>query len=158
MRSKSRGGRHRSKSRLQQGVPIAAVGLGGAALAGLYEKNKANKEAKRDAIIEDEMNRGRQPSRSRSRRGDRGYGYGADPVYRDGPRGGYYSDEEPAQYRRRGGSAGSSPDNRDRRRSRSRNPHTAEAAAAAGAAGVAAYEMGKRRELNKNASKMLTSD
>ncbi|OQO04441.1 hypothetical protein B0A48_09363 [Cryoendolithus antarcticus] len=53
VRSKSRGGgKSRSRSRIQQGAPIAVAGLGGAALAGLYEKNKANKEAKKAAIIE----------------------------------------------------------------------------------------------------------
>ncbi|KAK1050734.1 hypothetical protein LTR74_016958 [Friedmanniomyces endolithicus] len=50
VRSKSRGGR--SQSRVKQAVPIVASGLGGAALAGLYEKNKATKEAKKAAIIE----------------------------------------------------------------------------------------------------------
>ncbi|OQO01135.1 hypothetical protein B0A48_13378 [Cryoendolithus antarcticus] len=53
VRSKSRGGgKSRSRSRIQQGAPIAVAGLGGAALAGLYEKNKANKEAKKAAIID----------------------------------------------------------------------------------------------------------
>ncbi|KAI7565127.1 hypothetical protein KC317_g6579, partial [Hortaea werneckii] len=57
VRSRSRGGRARSKSRIRQGAPIAAAGLGGAALAGLYEKNKANQESKKAAIIEDEKGR-----------------------------------------------------------------------------------------------------
>lgn len=154
VRSKSRGGRHKDQSRFHQGVPIVAAGLGGAALAGLYEKNKANKEAKRDAIIQDEMNRGRRGSRSRSRSlgpnarfDDQGYGYGNDPVYRDAPRDVYSDEDQPGQYRRRGGSAGSSPDNRYRRRSRSRNDRgMAEAGAAAGAAGVAAHDMGGQQQ------------
>ena len=45
-RSKSREGgqRHRSKSRVRKGLPIAATGLGSAAVAGLYEKQQAGKE------------------------------------------------------------------------------------------------------------------
>lgn len=164
VRSRSRGGKARSKSRIRQGVPIAAAGLGGAALAGLYEKNKANKEAKKDAIIEDEMGRGRRRhsrSRSRSRSVPAPYSaddrsndgrpgliaYGQDPIYPDDRRG-YYSDEEPGLYRRRGGSADSSPDTR-RRRSRSRNRRVAEMGAAAGVGGLAAHEMGKHRERSK---------
>lgn len=170
IRSKSR---HRSKSRIRTGVPIAAAGLGGAALAGLYENNKANKEAKKNAIIEEELHRGRgrhSRSRSRSRAGghddrsfddrsydDRSYdersrggpgmiAYGNDPIYPDSRRRGYHSDEEPGMYRRRGGSRSSSPDTR-RGHSRSRN--LAAGAAAAGAAGVAAHEIGKRRERSR---------
>ncbi|KXT04074.1 hypothetical protein AC578_4954 [Pseudocercospora eumusae] len=164
VRSRSRGGRDRSKSRLRTGVPIAAAGLGGAALAGLYEKNKANKEAKRDAVIEDELGRGRHTSRSRSRSrsAPAPYGddrsrsvdgrpgliaYGHDPIYPESHRG-QYSDEEPGHYRRRGGSRSSSPDTR-RRRSRSRRRNLAEAGAAAGVAAVAAHEIGKRRERSR---------
>ncbi|KAF2174156.1 hypothetical protein M409DRAFT_49023 [Zasmidium cellare ATCC 36951] len=166
VRSRSRGGRERSKSRIRQGVPIAAAGLGGAALAGLYEKNKANKEAKKDAIIEDEMNRGRRRhsrSRSRSRSVPAPYpaddrrsvdgrpgliAYGQEPIYPDDRRG-YYSDEEPGLYRRRGGSADSSPDTR-RRRSRSRGRRAAEMGAAAGVGGLAAHEFGKHRERERS--------
>ncbi|KAK0922282.1 hypothetical protein LTR91_004956 [Friedmanniomyces endolithicus] len=110
VRSKSRGGT--SQSRVKQAVPIVASGLGGAALAGLYEKNKATKEAKKAAIIEGEMGRGRRSSRMRSRSrsrsapapypaddryvDDRGLiAYGHEPIYPDQQRG-YYSDEEPA--------------------------------------------------------------
>lgn len=164
VRSRSRGGKDRSKSRIRQGVPIAAAGLGGAALAGLYEKNKANKEAKKEAIIEDELHRGRRRhsrSRSRSRSvpasrydDDRRSGdgrpgliaYGHDPIHPDDR--GYYSDEEPGLYRRRGGSADSSPDTR-RRRSRSRGRRAAEMGAAAGVGGLAAHEFGKHRERSK---------
>lgn len=170
VRSKSRGGRERSKSRVRQGVPIAAAGLGGAALAGLYEKNKANKEAKKAAIIADEMNRGRRSSgwrsRSRSRSvpapypaddrsvDDRGLiAYGNEPIYPEDADRAYYSDEEPGMYRRRhrgGSESGSSPDTRHRSRSRSR--HMAEAGAAAGVAAVAAHEMGRRRERSRQRS------
>jgi len=146
VRSKSRGGRHRSKSRIREGVPIAAAGLGGAALAGLYEKNKANKEAKKDAIIEDELGRGRRRhSRSRSRT------YGRDPIHPDDRP--YYSDEEPGLYRRRGGSSGSSPDTR-RQRSRSRGRHIAEGAAAAGGVGLAAHEYNKNRSRSRSRSRV----
>jgi hypothetical protein len=154
-RSKSRGGK-RSKSRVKQAIPIVASGLGGAALAGLYEKNQANKDAKKEAIIEDELGRGRR-RRSRSRSVAASYDSRA-------PRGmiderphsdseyGYYSDDEPGVYRRRAGSAGSSPDNRDRRRSQSRSRSRARLAGAAGAAGlagIAAHEIGKRRERSR---------
>ncbi|RMX80750.1 hypothetical protein D0869_07316 [Hortaea werneckii] len=140
VRSRSRGGRARSKSRIRQGAPIAAAGLGGAALAGLYEKNKANQESKA-AIIEDE----------------KGRAYGHDPIYPESARG-YYSDEEPGMYRRRHGrasSGGSSPDTRRRSgsrrsRSRSRAKDLAGAGAAAGVAGVAAHEYGKRKERSRN--------
>ncbi|KAI7267512.1 hypothetical protein KC345_g7920 [Hortaea werneckii] len=141
VRSRSRGGRARSKSRIRQGAPIAAAGLGGAALAGLYEKNKANQESKKAAIIEDE----------------KGRAYGHDPIYPESARG-YYSDEEPGMYRRRHGrasSGGSSPDTRRRSgsrrsRSRSRAKDLAGAGAAAGVAGVAAHEYGKRKERSRN--------
>ncbi|KAK5137149.1 hypothetical protein LTR08_000654 [Meristemomyces frigidus] len=168
VRSKSRGGRDRSQSRVRQGVPIAAAGLGGAALAGLYERSKAGKEAKKAAVIADEMNRGRRGSsrrrsRSRSRSvpapyvetdssvDDQGMiAYGNEPVYPDSRRG-YYSDEEPGMYRRRhrgGSGSGSSPDTRQRSRSRGKN--IAEVGAAAGVAAVAAHEIGKRRERSRS--------
>ena len=166
VRSKSRGGksRERSKSRVRQGVPIAAAGLGGAALAGLYEKNKANQAAKKEAIIADELSRGRRRrSRSRSRSVPAPYpvndrrgvddrdliAYGNEPIH---PERGYYSDEEPGQYRRRHGGSGSesSPDTRRRRsRSRSRSRQLAGAGAAAGVAAVAAHEIGKNRERSR---------
>ncbi|KAI7199137.1 hypothetical protein KC352_g20084, partial [Hortaea werneckii] len=171
VRSRSRGGRARSKSRIRQGAPIAAAGLGGAALAGLYEKNKANQESKKAAIIEDEKGRGRRRrSRSRSRSVPAPYpasersvneppmiAYGHDPIYPESARG-YYSDEEPGMYRRRHGrasSGGSSPDTRRRSgsrrsRSRSRAKDLAGAGAAAGVAGVAAHEYGKRKERSRN--------
>lgn len=172
VRSRSRPGGARSKSRVRTGAPIVGAGLGGAALAGLYEKNKANKEAKKEAIIEDEVGRGRRhASRSRSRRSrshrsrsrrsaSRGapseddrrrdepglIAYGHDPIYPDHRRGGdYYSDEEPGRYRRRGGSRSSSPDNRNHSRSR----NAAIGGAALGGAALAAHEMGKRRERSK---------
>ncbi|RMZ83511.1 hypothetical protein DV737_g1620, partial [Chaetothyriales sp. CBS 132003] len=64
-RSKSRGGRERSKSRIRQAAPIVAAGLGTAALAGLYEKNKANKQA--ESMVQEEKRAARRASRSRSR-------------------------------------------------------------------------------------------
>jgi hypothetical protein len=164
IRSKSRGGRSRSKSRVRQAVPIVASGLGGAALAGLYEKNKANKEAKKEAIIQEELGRGRRArSRSRSRSVPAPYpaddryvddrrdmiAYGDEPIYPE-PARGYYSDEEPGLYRRRhrgGSDSGSSPDTR--RRSHSRSRHLAETAAVGGAAAYAGHEMGKRRERSR---------
>lgn len=172
VRSKSRGGKSRSRSKIRQGVPIAAAGLGGAALAGLYEKTKAGKEAKKQAIIDDELSRGRgSRSRSRSRsvpapypvHGRRGVdedpmiAYGGDPIYPELERGrGYYSDEEPGMYRRRhrGSSTGSSPDTRrgSRSRSRSRKKQLAGAGLAAGAAGAAGYAYHKNKERKRAAS------
>lgn len=68
-RSKSRGSRDRSRSRVRQAVPVVAAGLGSAALAGLYEKNKAKKEAEAIAKEErkEERRENRRKSRSRSR-------------------------------------------------------------------------------------------
>jgi hypothetical protein len=44
-RSRSRNGRReRSRSRIRTGLPIAAAGLGSTAIAGLYEKNKAQRQ------------------------------------------------------------------------------------------------------------------
>jgi hypothetical protein len=168
VRSRSRPAGSRSKSRVRTGVPIAAAGLGGAALAGLYEKNKANKEAKKDAIIEDELDRGRRrSSRSRSRRSrsrksmsrgapmsdDRSrdgpglIAYGHDPIMPDHRRGrDYYSDEEPGRYRRRGGSVSSSPDTRNRSRVRD----FATGGAAVGGAALAAHQLNKRRERSRS--------
>lgn len=89
-RSKSRGGRgkSRSKSRLRQGIPIAAAGLGSAAIAGLYERNQAGKKDKEQRR---EERAARRASRSRSRSqgydrevppGDPGLiEYGDQPVY-----------------------------------------------------------------------------
>ncbi|KAL9137202.1 MAG: hypothetical protein Q9175_001596 [Cornicularia normoerica] len=95
-RSKSRGGgkRDRSKSRLRQGLPIAATALGSAAVAGLYEKQQAGKKEK-EARREERAARRSARSRSRSQ----GYEgsreapplgdpalieYGQDPVYNQG--------------------------------------------------------------------------
>ncbi|KAF2720078.1 hypothetical protein K431DRAFT_304592 [Polychaeton citri CBS 116435] len=169
VRSKSRG-KSRERSRIRTGVPIAAAGLGGAALAGLYEKKKASKEATREQIVADELSRGRRRrSRSRSRSvpassrytddgrdADHGgmIAYGEGPIYPDAVDHGYYSEEEPASYRRRGSSA-SSPDTRHRSRSRSksRGKNLAQAGAAAGVAAVAAHEIGKRNERRRQASR-----
>lgn len=98
-RSKSRGGgkRERSKSRIRQGLPIAATALGSAAIAGLYEKNQAGKKDKeaKEARREDRAARRLARSRSRSQGyeasrdapplGDPGLiEYGQDPVYNQG--------------------------------------------------------------------------
>ena len=98
-RSKSRGGgkRERSKSRIRQGIPIAATALGSAAIAGLYEKNQAGKKEKEDKEARREQRAARRAARSRSRslgyEGSReppplgGNGlieYGQDPVYNQG--------------------------------------------------------------------------
>ena len=66
-RSKSRGGgkRDRSKSRIRQGLPIAATALGSAAVAGLYEKQQAGKKEK-EARREERAARRSARSRSRS--------------------------------------------------------------------------------------------
>jgi hypothetical protein len=63
-RSKSRG-RDRSRSRVRQAAPVVAAGLGSAALAGLYERNKAKKEA--EVIRKEEKVAVRERSRSRNR-------------------------------------------------------------------------------------------
>lgn len=87
-RSKSRG-RDRSRSRIRQAAPIVAAGLGSAALAGLYERNKAKNEA--EVIQKDERRVARSRSRSRARSEyTEGYREGAlnDPgliEYGDGP-------------------------------------------------------------------------
>ena len=101
-RSKSRGGRARSKSRIRTGIPIAAAGLGSAAIAGLYERNQANKRDKQDK--EKETRRAeRKASRSRSRsvpyEGPRSAAasdpnlieYGDQPVYAGGVVPDYYN-------------------------------------------------------------------
>ena len=62
-RSKSRG-RDRSRSRVRTAAPVVAAGLGSAALAGLYERNKAKNEAER---IQQEERRTARTARSRSR-------------------------------------------------------------------------------------------
>ncbi len=47
VRSRSRGGKRSRSKESRTGVPVAAAGLGGAAIAGLYERSKARKEAAR---------------------------------------------------------------------------------------------------------------
>lgn len=178
LRSRSRGAkgkeRSRSKSRIRAGVPIAAAGLGGAAIAGLWEKKKARQEARQQEQYQREFSRSRSRSRSLTRspggrsrsrsysplRRHASYGddhgarrapgdaamieYGGDPI----------PPERPGEYRRRhrGSSSDSSPDRRRRRspsRSRSRNRGLAEAATAAGLAGLAAHQYTKRSERKK---------
>ncbi|KAI1623025.1 hypothetical protein EDD37DRAFT_682485 [Exophiala viscosa] len=78
-KSRARDGKERSQSRIRQALPVVAAGIGSAALAGLYEKNKAKKEAQ--AISQNER---RASSRSRSR--------GRSDAYYDGPSQGAASD------------------------------------------------------------------
>lgn len=166
-RNKSRG-RSRSKSRIREGVPIVAAGLGSAAVAGLYETFKARKEKARSAsrAAEKEKERARSVSRSRSRSRSRdrsgsvGYAgpraaadaamieYGADPLYT--------RDHDRRRSRSRGRSRSSSGSDRrhrhhsgSRSRSRSRGAQLATAAAAAGVTGLAVNEARKRRERKK---------
>ena len=163
VRSKSRGGHSRSKSRIRQGVPVAAAGLGGAALAGLYENMKAKRERSRSMGPEGSRRRSRSRSRSVPARypvddryvDDRPMiAYGHEPVYAGGPGAReYYSDDEPGLYRRRGGSSGSSPDTRRRSGSRSRSRHLADAGAGAAAAAAAGHEIGKRPERSRPRSR-----
>ncbi len=64
-KSKGRdGGKERSRSRIRQALPVIAAGLGSAAVAGVYEKHKAKKEAEE---IVDKTRRNRSRSRSRAR-------------------------------------------------------------------------------------------
>ena len=72
-KSKGRDGRERSQSRVRQALPVIAAGLGSAAVAGLYEKSKAKKEA--EGMVEDKR-RNRSRSRSRAR---------SEHAYYDGP-------------------------------------------------------------------------
>lgn len=155
-RSKSRG---KSKTRVQQGVPIVAAGLGSAAAAGLYETFKARKERKKSQERAASRSRSRAReyslSRSRSRSRSRSVGhssrraaadgamvhYGSDPLYN--------SDDRHHRSRSRGRSVSSSPRRRSHSRSRSRGQNLATGAAAAGVAGLALNEARKRRERKK---------
>lgn len=157
IRSRSRGGR--SKSRVRQGLPIAAAGVGGAALAGLYENKKAKKEKVK---AEREVSATRSQSRSRGHamspegetRGPPAIEYGNDPITAGEsharPRSradSYYSDHGQGGRRSPGSSSSESP--RHRRyvsRSRSRGPDYAEGAAGTGVVGAAAHDASKRRE------------
>lgn len=135
-RSRSRGratSRRRSRSQVRTGSPIAAAGLGSAALAGLYEKKKVEQEAKEAAMVEelDDLSK-RMRSRSRGRCDSAPYvvdrrniyerAYDGDPPYRIE----YYSrDDEPNGFYcrtiRRVNSARGSLDQRKRSSSQSSN-------------------------------------
>ncbi|KAF2431573.1 hypothetical protein EJ08DRAFT_181043 [Tothia fuscella] len=89
-RSRSRGGRGRSRSesKVRQAAPIIAAGLGSAAVAGLYEKRKAEQEVCRAESIGESRSRSR--SRSIPVSGHRGstsgtalVEYGGEPLYSD---------------------------------------------------------------------------
>ncbi|KAL6157040.1 hypothetical protein ACJBU6_04614 [Exserohilum turcicum] len=157
-KSRKREGK-RSPSRIRKGVPIAAAGVTGAAITGLYEKRKAKKEAR-------ELSRSKSRSRSRSRsvlsrltgrsRSRRRstvsepvlVEYGGDPIYTDRPaRSRSRSRERNRSRRRRRRSSSSS--GRSRSRSKSRVRTVAETAAVAGVAGLAAHEATKRRDRKK---------
>lgn len=170
VRSRSRGGR--SRSRFRTGAPIAAAGIGGAALAGLYEHQKAKKEAReineerarsasRGGFTEDRQSR-RSMSRDPSRQGRGLIEYGDDPI---GPAGQYerpqsrgsYYDQYASRRRSRSGSDSMSP-RRHRYSSRSRSrDRAADAAAGAGIAGVAAHEASQRRD-RKRAERQRRND
>ncbi|CAN9344718.1 unnamed protein product [Alternaria alternata] len=163
-RSKSRKRKgKRSPSRIRQGVPIAAAGVAGAAVTGLYEKRKAKKEA-RAASRSKSRSRSRSRSvlsrltgRSRSRRGSTVsepvlVEYGGDPVYTDRParsRSRSRSRDRSRSHRSRRRRSSSSSDGRSRSRSKSRARTVAETAAVAGVAGLAAHEAAKRRDRKK---------
>lgn len=103
VRSKSRSGRSRSRSKVRKGIPVVAAGLGSAAIAGLYENNKAKNEGKENKR-EERAERRRSRSRSRSRSvaysdgGPRSASasdrrlieYGDEPVYSNGAAGAVY--------------------------------------------------------------------
>jgi hypothetical protein len=159
-RSKSRGGRSRSKSRVRESLPIVAAGLGSAAVAGLYERQKAKKEGRRARSRSQSYSRSRSRSRSVSHSAARGapsdtalVEYGGDPIYStatmDRQRSRSRSASRGRHHRHHSSSTASSPDRRHGKhssRSRSRGQGLAEAALAAGAAGVAVNEVNKRRE------------
>ncbi|KAL9124360.1 MAG: hypothetical protein Q9217_006304 [Psora testacea] len=138
-RSKSRGGRERSKSRIRTGIPIAAAGLGSAAIAGLYERNQAGKKQK-EARREERAARRASRSRSRSQHyegsSDRASGnkdlieYGDTPIYgnngvtdyynRPASQQGYYNNTEAAMVPAAAAGAGAAygaPRERERSRS-----------------------------------------
>lgn len=90
-KSRSRGrSRSGSPNRLKQAAPIVLTGLGTAALAHRYEKNKAKSEA--EEIIRDENRRSR-PRSARSRSAGRG-----NSIYEDAPRQASYSDPSLVSY------------------------------------------------------------
>lgn len=147
-RSKSRG---RSQSRLRTGGIVAATGLAGAAVAGLYENRKAKQDAADNARGRSDTSRSRSRARSRSRgfssTRDPELGmveYGGDPVYTHDP------------------AAAAAERSRERRerssRSRSRVKDIATGALASGAAaiGIDKYKKRKeRREAERERRRML---
>lgn len=160
-RSKSRGPDAPERTKLRAGAPIIAAGLGGAALAGLYENNKATKQKTKQKERPKKKESSRSRSRSRARSGGDQTGdtgplveYGGEPIptqdYYNRPRSradSYYSDDSGARGDRRRGSPGSStssspPRARLKERSQSRGRDSVDAAAA----GAAAHEADQRRE------------
>ncbi|KAJ6134389.1 hypothetical protein N7523_000711 [Penicillium sp. IBT 18751x] len=150
-RSKSRKGeRPRSQSRIRKALPILAAGLGSAGIAGLYEKNKAEKDGK------DPVSRESRRSRSGSRaRGSEMYPdpardstglieYGNDPVAGSIPAEHYYGQPPALQ-----SGAYYSDGDRERRRSRkhrSRSRSIAEGVLGATGLGYAAHKYKQSRD------------
>ncbi|KAI9675150.1 MAG: hypothetical protein M1829_003510 [Trizodia sp. TS-e1964] len=78
-KSRDRSGRSRSRSRIRQGIPVALAGLGGAAVAGLYEGTQAKKEDKKR---KEERRRSRSNTRKSS---SNSYTRSRSIAYSDGP-------------------------------------------------------------------------
>lgn len=163
VRNKSRERKgERSRSRIRTGIPIAAAGVTGAAVTGLYERQKAKKEAKDlPRTTSRSRSRSRSKHRSKSVRSARRSStasdgglveYGGSPIRtRD------YDDPADHRHRHRSSSSSSggrrrrrhSRSSRSRSRSKSRTRKAAETAAVAGVAGLAAHEAAKRRDRKK---------
>jgi Domain of unknwon function (DUF3824) len=97
-RSRKRNG-ERSRSRIRTGLPIAAAGLGSAAIAGIYERNKASREVEAEAAAERRKSRSRSRSHARSAYSEAPRGsvsdpnlieYGNGPMYGNIPQADYY--------------------------------------------------------------------
>ncbi len=97
-KSRKRNG-ERSRSRIRTGLPIAAAGLGSAAIAGIYERNKASREVEAEALAERRKSRSRSRSHARSMYSEAPRGsvsdpnlieYGNGPMYGNIPQADYY--------------------------------------------------------------------
>ncbi|KAF7719479.1 Uncharacterized protein PECH_005235 [Penicillium ucsense] len=175
-RSRSRKG-ERSQSRLRKAIPVIGAGLATAAATGLYEKKKAERDAKGPADGSEER-RSRSRSRSRSRAPSEAYAdpsrepaglieYGAEPVagripaehyygQPAGPADVYYSDGpgRHSRSRSRAGRYSSSSDSdrgarRKSKRRHSRSRDLAGAALGATGLGYAAHKFSEHRERKK---------
>jgi len=176
VRSKSRKGeRSRSRNPIKKAIPMLVAGAGSAAIAGLYEKNKA-KNAEEEEVKSRSRSRSRHRSRSRARSAMYSDSapdpalieYGREPVYgnehydRSSSAQGYHSDAMVRTSRRhrsrsRSAAAYESPsddsDPSDRRRHRHRE--LAEAAVVSGGLG---YEAGKHVERNEKNRERQSKD